>query len=239
MEAPLLQELPGVPSLPNQNVCTVLSEPVSVGNRLAELNASLNEALLREVSEHGYRARIEATELHPPTAAGSYHWHAAVYAIRSMLAERGWKPEDSRNCPFIVSPDRTIAIVVMTGDSDTGCVDGYPTNQAEKGVVLKQAVANNQAQLKLFDAGSVSAKLANSKEATQLWVLLYHVAVGSNGKAEIRVELSLPSQFEKKKIIGWRERIILASILPDGESMIHDDTPTGPIDVPVERRTGT
>lgn len=239
MEASLLQELPGVPSLPNQTVCTVVSEPVLVASRLTELNPSLNEALLREVSEHGYRARIEATELHPPTAAGSYHWHAAVYAIRSMLVERGWKHEDSRNCPFIVSPDRSVAIVVMTGDSDTGCIDGYPTNQAEKGAVLKQAIANNQKQLKLFDAGLVSAKLANSKDATQLWVLLYHVAIGSNGKAEVRAELSLPSQFERKKIIGWKERIILASILPDGEAMIQDDAPTGPIDVPVERRTGT
>jgi len=239
LEAPLLQNLPGFPPLSNQTVCTVVSEPGLVTSRLSELNPSLTEGLLREVSEHGYRARIEATDLHAPTAAGSYHWHAAVYAIRSMLAEQGWKPEVSRNCPFIVSPDRTIAIVVMTGDSDTGYVDGYPTNQAEKGAVLKQAIANNQTQLKLFDAGSVSSKLANSKDATQLWVLLYHVAVGSSGKVEIRIELSLPSHFEKKKIIGWRERIILNSILPDGESMIHDDAPTSPIDVPVERRTGT
>ena len=235
----MLQELPGVPSLPYKTECTVISEPALVASRLSELNASLNEELLREVSEHGYRARIEATELHPTTAAGSFHWHAAVYAIRSMLVEQGWKPEDSRNCPFIVSPDRTIAIVVMTGDSDTGCIEGYPTNQAEKGAVLKQAVANNQRQMKLFNTGLVSAELANSKEATQLWVLLYHVTVGSNGKAEIRAELSLPSQFEQKKIIGWRERIILASILPDGEALVQNDAPTGPIDVPIERRTGT
>jgi hypothetical protein len=239
MEASLLQELPGVPPLPNQTACKVVSDSVSVASRLSELNARLNEALLREASEHGYRARIEATELHPPTAAGSYHWHATVFAIRSLLVERGWKPENTRNCPFIVSPDRTIAIVVMTGDSDTGSIDGHPTNQAEKGAVLKQAVANNQKQLKLFNTGLVSTKLANSKEATQLWVLLYHVTVGSNGKAEVRAELSLPSQFDRKKIIGWRERLILASILPDSETLIQNDAPTGPIDVPIERRTAT
>lgn len=239
MEASLLQELPGVPPLPNKTVCKVVSDPVLVSSRLSELNARLNEGLLREASEHGYRARIEATELHPPTAAGSYHWHATVYAIRSLLVERGWKPENTRNCPFIVSPDRTVAIVVMTGDSDTGFIDGHPTNQAEKGAVLKQAVANNQKQLKLFNTGLVSTKLANSKEATQLWVLLYHVTVGSNGKAEVRAELSLPSQFDRKKIIDWQERLILASILPDSETLIQNDAPTGPIDVPIERRTGT
>lgn len=239
MEASLTQTLPGFPQVPNQTSCQVVSEPALVSFRLSELHASLDEPLLREVSEHGYRARLEATALHPTTAAGSYHWHAAVYAIRSMLTERGWKPEDLRNCPFIVSPDRAIAIVVMTGDPDTGRPNGNPTNQAEKGPVLKQAVAKNQEQLKLFDAGSVSETLAGSKEATQLWVLLYHVAAGPDGNDEVRVELSLPSRFERKKIVGWSERIILGSIQPDGEVGVLDDAPTGPIDVPVERRTGT
>lgn len=239
VEASLLQELPGIPPMPNQFVCKVVWEPALVSSRLSELSASLNEALLREVSEHGYRARIEATELHSTTAAGSYHWHAAVYAIRSLLVERGWKPENTRNCPFIVDPNRKIAIVVMTGDSDTGSIGGYPTNQAEKGAVLKQAVANNYKQLTLFNADLASTRLANSKEATQLWVLLYHVSTGSNGKSEIRAELSLPSEFERKKIINWKERIILSSILPDGEAFIQNDSPTGPIDVPIERRTGT
>ncbi|KAG0194114.1 hypothetical protein DFQ28_001250 [Apophysomyces sp. BC1034] len=240
VEPSLTQMLPGFPPLPNQTGCPIVSEPGRVSARLLELHPSLDEALLREVSEHGYRARLEATALHPTTAAGSYHWIASVYAIRSMLAERKWELKDSRNCPFIVSPERTVAIVVMTGDPDTGRPNGNPTNQAEKGSVLKQAVAQNQAQLKLFDAGSVSPTLAGPKEATQLWVLLYHVAVGPDGKDEVRVELSLPSQFERKQIVGWRERIILRSIRPDGElGGIQDDSPTGPIDVPVERRTGT
>lgn len=210
-----------------------------VSQRLAELHATLDEGLLKDVNEHGYRARIEATELHPTTAAGSYHWIACVFAIRSMLVERGWKKQDTRNCPFIVSPDRSVAIAVMTGDPDTGKPGGNPTNQAEKGTVLKQAVAQNQLQLKLFNPGRVASKLAQSKEATQLWVLLYHVAVSKDGKNEVRVELSLPSQFERKRIVGWTERIILASLKPDHKPAVQDDSPTGPIDVPVERRTGT
>ncbi len=238
-EATLLPMLPGFLNSSSYTTCTVVSEPDSVSARLSKLHPTLDLALLREVSEHGYRRRIEATDMHCTTAAGSYHWHESIYALRSMLSERGWKKEDLRNCPFIVSPDRSIALCLMTGDSDTGWIQGNPSNQAQKGVVLENAIARNQEQLKLFDANYVSSELAKTKEATQLWVLLYHVAIGSNGKTEIRAELSLPFEFEKKRIIGWRERLILSPILPDGESVNQSDAATGPIDVPIERRTGT
>ena len=235
----MLPMLPGFPDSRSQSSCRIVSEPKDIATRLTQLEATLDEALLREVSEHGFRRRIEATEMHCTTAAGTYHWHEAIYALRSMLSERGWKKEDLRNCPFIVSPDKSIALCVMTGDSDTGWASGNPSNQAQKGSVLENAIAKNQEQLKLFDANYISTKLANSKDATQLWVLLYHVAVGSNGQTEIRAELSLPSEFEKKRIVGWRERLILSPILPDGDSVTNTDAPSGPIDVPVERRTGT
>lgn len=231
--------LPGFHSSNSYSTCTVVSEPHTVSERLSQLHPTLDSALLREVSEHGYRRRIEATEMHSTTAAGSYHWHESIYALRSMLSERGWKKEDLRNCPFIVSPDRSIALCLMTGDADTGWIQGNPSNQSQKGMVLENAITKNQQQLKLFDANFISSELAKTKEATQLWVLLYHVAIGSNGKTEIRAELSLPSEFEKKRIVGWRTRLILTPILPDGESAIQSDIPTGPIDVPVERRTGT
>ncbi|WP_126220987.1 hypothetical protein [Burkholderia vietnamiensis] len=232
------QALPGIPALPSNADSLVISEPDLVAKRLSELQPRLDEALLREANEHGYRERLEATELHAPTAAGTYHWNGTVYALRSALAERGWAAENLRNCPFIVSPDRTVAIAVMTGDPDTGLTKGNPTNQAQKGAVIKQAVTNNQ-QLELFNPRLVTEDLANSKEATQLWVLLYHVALGADGKTELRAELSLPSRFERKQIIGWKERIVLAAIRPDSEPVIDQDAPTGPIDVPVERRTGT
>ena len=232
------QTLPGFPALLDGTDCRIVSEPKLVSARLSVLHTSLDDALLREVNEHGYRERLEATASHPPTAAGTYHWNGAVFALRSSLAERGWVAENLRNCPFIVSPDKRIAVAVMTGDPDTGLIGGQPTNQAQKGAVLKQAVANNR-QLELFDAGLVSSDLARSKEATQLWVLLYHVALASDGQTKIRAELSLPSRFERKQIVGWAERIILEAIRPDGELDISHGTPPSPINVPVERRTGS
>lgn len=237
LEASLSETLPGFPALPSSAQTSVISEPELVAVRLSELHESLDEALLKEANEHGYRVRLEVTELHAPTAAGSYHWHSTLYAVRYALTAREWNPENLRNCPFIVSPDRKVAIAVMTGDADTGLVKGKPTNQAQKGAVLQRAVAQNQ-QLELFDPAVVK-DLASSKDATQLWVLLYHVAVGADGKPEIRSELSLPSRFARKQIVEWSQRLILAAIRPDSEPIIGQDEPTGPIDVPVERRTGT
>lgn len=239
MEALLKPMLPGIPDLRPSSLCTVTVDTDAVAARLSELHPTLDMVLLREVSEHGYRRRVEATDMHSTTAAGTFHWHESIFALRTMLSERGWRKEDVSNCPLIVSPDRTIALSLMTGDNETGWPQGNPSNQAQKGAVLETAVARNQQQLKLFDAKYVSATLSNRQEATQLWVVLYHVAVGTSGNTEIRMEVSLPSEFEKKRIVGWRERLILAPIAPGGDGAAQHDLPTGPIDVPIERRTGS
>lgn len=212
----------------------VKTEPAVVSRRLAELHESLTEPLLREANEHGYRARAEVTLAHPPTAAGTYHWGEFVFALRTSLAQRQWSLKNHKNCPFVLSPDKSIAILVMTGDADTGIAGGRPTNQAQKGVVLKEAVSANQ-QYELFELAALS-KLERANNGTQMWVLLYHVGVGKDGRTEIRAELSLPSRFERKKIAGWTERILLGAIRPDGEHDVIHDVPTGPVDVPVERR---
>ncbi|KVS70642.1 hypothetical protein BSTAB16_5655 [Burkholderia stabilis] len=131
----------------------------------------------------------------------------------------------------------------MTGDMDTGLETGNPTNQASKGAVLRQAVDRNR-QLEMFDPAIIT-DLANSEDATQLWILLYHVAVGADGKPELRAELSTPRRFDRKQIVEWSERLILEALRPESEPFMDQDSPTGPIeptgpiDVPVERRTGT
>jgi hypothetical protein len=201
---------------------------------LVELHDSLDEGLVREANEHGYRARLEATPAHPTTAAGTFHWHETVAALRTALLERDWIKKDPQNCPFIVSPDKSVAILVMTSDIETGVVNGSPRNQTQKGAVLKQAVSDNY---ELFETAMIS-KLERAKNGTQMWVLLYHVGVDPNGRTELRAELSLPSRFERKKIVGWTERIILGAIHPDGDYDVRIDKPLAPapVEVPVERR---
>lgn len=215
----------------------IIDDPAEVATRLQALDSVLEQELLLEANQRGYEARLEATPAHARTAAGTLHWHAFVPALRGALAERGWSIRDERNCPLVISPDKSMAIVVMTGNIETGKPYGNPTNQADKGTVLDEAVQHN-VQYQLFESQAIS-KLSKTEGGTQLWVLLYHVEAGSNGMKEIRTELSLPSDFQHKKIVRWAERIILRPLSGEPTTPVIAPLPITPFDVPVERKTGT
>lgn len=223
-------------SLSQQPACIVV-HPAEVDARLQQLDPALTQDLMLEANQRGYEARLEATIAHAPTAAGTLHWHAFVPAIRLALKEQGWIIKDHKNCPLIISADRSMAIVVMTGNSETGKELGNPTNQADKGAVLDEAVQKN-IQYQLFENAALN-KMQKGGGGTQLWVLLYHFDAGAKDAREIRTELALPSSFHKKKIVGWAERIILRSIPTDPSISIAPSLPIDPIEVVVERKTGS
>lgn len=219
-----------------QRACVIV-DPVKVAPRLSKFNTTLTEELLLEANMRGYEARLEATLAHAPTAAGTFHWHAFVAALRLALKAEGWTIKNHLNCPFVISPDKSISILIMTGDIDTGKEFGLPKNQADKGRVLSDAIDFNQTY-ELFENEAMS-HLEKGTSGTQLWVLLYHAERGLKGSVkEIRTELSLPSRFEKKKIVGWAERIILRPLTVGSEPDVKRTVPADPIDIPVERRAG-
>lgn len=228
LEATLLLESSYVPS------SRIFAEPTEVIARLLDLDPTLDQEVLLEANMRGYEARLEATPLHAPTAAGTYHWHSFVASLREALVQRGWSTKDHKNCPFVISPDKSVSILVMTGDVDTGVVEKCPANQADKGAVLNEAVQQNR-QYELFENAAISA-LQRGQAGTQLWVLLYHVERDGAAKKEIRTELSLPSRFEKKKILEWSDRIILRSMPLDQPPVIEHAESTETIDIPVERK---
>lgn len=222
---------------PSPQPARIVVHPADVDARLQELDPALTQDLMLEANQRGFEARLEATLAHAPTAAGTLHWHAFVPALRLALKVQDWIIKDHKNCPLIISADRSMAIVVMTGNSETGKEYGNPTNQADKGAVLDEAVQKN-IQYQLFENSALN-KMQKGDGGTQLWVLLYHVDAGVKDAREIRSELSLPSNFHKKKIIGWAERIILRSIPTDPSTRITPSLPIEPIEVVVERKTGS
>ena len=122
------------------------------------------------------------------------------------MADKGWQPLDRRNSPLIISQDQRIAIVVMTGDAETGRdSERQPRNQAEKGGVTQSYVeANSQAKLLYADALTQAEQQGAS--GTQVWVLLYHY---DKMLDEVRFE---PNDFHKGYITSWAERLILGSL---------------------------
>lgn len=215
---------------------TIVDDQALVDARLQELHPDLTTVLIRNAIRGGLAGRNEVTRASAPTAAGVQQWLKTVEDLRTMLAALQWHIHEQQNCPFISSPDRSVSIVVMTGNSETGKV-GFedPTNQAEKGVVAEKFAQKNS-QLELFNRGSF--KLAKDKQTeTQVWALLYHYDKVLN---EVRFELSLPTGFDKKKITEWGMRLILGSITNNpADFTIQKDAPNAPATVNVEPKTGS
>ena len=215
---------------------TIVDDPALVETRLLELHPDLTTILFRSAIRGGLAGRNEVTRASAPTAAGVLQWLKTVEDLRTLLAALQWHIHEQQNCPFISSPDRSISIVVMTGNCETG-KNGFedPTNQAEKGAVAENFIQQNS-QLELFNRDSF--KLAKEKQKeTQVWALLYHYDKVLN---EVRFELSLPTGFDNKKITDWGVRLILGSIPNNpADFTIRKDEPNAPAAVEVEPKTGT
>ena len=215
---------------------TIIDNPVQVEERLQELHSDLNAILIRDAIRGGLGGRNDVTRASAPTAAGVQQWLKTVEDLRTLLAALQWHIHEQQNCPFISSPDRSISIVVMTGNSETG-KNGFedPTNQAEKGAVAESFVQQNS-QLELFNQESFKLVKEKQKE-TQVWALLYHY---DKVLKEVRFELSLPTGFDNKKITEWGIRLILGSIPNDpSDFTIRKDEPNAPASVEVEPKIGT
>lgn len=215
---------------------TIVDDPALVEARLQELHPDLKAILFKDAVRGGLESRNEATRASAPTAAGVQQWLKTVENLRTLLAAYQWKIHEQQNCPFISSPDRSLSIVVMTGNSETG-KNGFedPTNQAEKGAVAESFIQQNS-QLELFNRDSFNLAKEKQKE-TQVWALLYHYDKVLN---EVRFELSLPTGFDNKKITEWGVRLILGSIPNNpADFTIRKDEPNAPAAVEVEPKTGT
>jgi hypothetical protein len=215
-----------------------IDDPAKVEARLRELHPDLSLTLFRNAISGGLSGRNDVTRASAPTAAGIQQWLKTVEDVRTMLAALHWHLHEQQNCPFVSSPDRGISIVVMTGTSETG-KDGFedPSNQAEKGAVAEYFVQENSRQLELFNQRSFRLAKRRSQTMTQVWALLYHY---DKTRKEVRCELSFPTEFSKRKITQWGERLFLGSVANNpGDFTIRKDEPNAPVTVDVAPKTGT
>ena len=169
-------------------------------SRLTELGltVSMVERVVR-------RADAEAsicTEFDPPIIAGLTRWGRATRFLREELVPLGWTYDNPRLLARTIHPRGEFAIVVATGDQQTGVADGIPpTTKHRKGDATVEAVEIN-GQL-AFDFGS-SWEPGPVDDGLLTWFLLFYV-----DEHEFRAELSLPNEIQDGWITGWAERIIL------------------------------
>lgn len=143
------------------------------------------------------------TPLHPRTSAGIYVWSEGVHSLRQQLVPEGWEAADDQNFALISHPTGSHAISVAGASAGTGIPTMIPRTASAKGVVTRNAVAQNQRSF--WDDDSMWAGGRPSAAIQQVWLLLIHLTPDG----EVRSEVSLPSGFTGDRVAKWRERILL------------------------------
>jgi hypothetical protein len=208
---------------------SVYVEPDDVKARLASMG--LTSEPLVHAARRWYLSWISFTANHPAFAIGIAAWMEAVAALREGLMPLGWLRSDERNYALAIHPDGSMAINIASGDAGTGIPTASVSNRAPKGASTADAISVNQVQLDL-DLPIPDMPHVRGDEGPLTWFLLLHRA-----GAEVRCELSLPSQLSADgRITRWQERIMLPSI-PLDDTDVEIVAPEGSeLDIDVKRK---
>jgi len=213
----------------------VYLDPIETNHRLADLG--LTEPMLTESVDRGLAAWASCTANHPPQFAGISMWAEATCRVRELLIPEGWNRLNECNLPLTVNAAGTIAISVSSGDEFTGDATNEPCTKSSKGPRTRIAVADNEAQYKLFPDMALTPEDLKNLGARETWILLFHRNYENH---EVRCELSRPINISAEgKVDGWAERIILKSRPFGGDRLeIHNAEPpqTPDIKVNISRR---
>lgn len=211
---------------------TLYQEDPEVRTRLEDLGIP-PEALLR-AARRGAGGFVSTTNFHARSAGGTYLYHETTAALRLELVPGGdWDHDEDDSQPRVYSDKSGVAIVVLTGDENTG-IEGSrdPRSRNAKGGATRRKVHDNLGQLALFSLSPTGAERTADEDAMMTWVFL--VAIVDD---EVRAELSLPNDLDdENRPCAYHERILLPSQPLDGAfvaptELPGDEGPEADIDV--------
>lgn len=213
----------------------VYSESIDVRRKLSDLGVS--EEVLSEAVTRGQAEARARTDNHPPMYRNLTPWGETTCALRESLSRDGWKRSDEGNLPFTVNADSTLAILVSTGDQNTGNRDASPCTKCSKGPRTVDAVESNQLSLLPVALTPEEIKAIQNAESRVTWMLLFYLDLT---KRELRSELSSPIDMNREgQVADWAERIILTTMPFDGDVIrVTPEVPQTPtINVDVKLRS--
>src|SRR4051794_4676727 len=100
-------------------ISRIRNEPWDVEPRLSALGLAPSDTL-RSVAEAAFSAWAEGTPNDPVPAPGYHFYAAATRTLREVLAPLGWRRLNESNQALVIHPSENRAIVVATGDENTG-----------------------------------------------------------------------------------------------------------------------
>jgi hypothetical protein len=215
----------------------ITKAPIGIRHELAVLG--LTPEIVQGAVQFGESFRAACTIYDPRIFWGTTAWARTLRGLRESLQKLGWRPDHTSNFETVVSPDRTRAISVSTGDIETGKYNPphEPKLKHAKGIMYQAAIDVNTW---LFEDMALDAKRKTDRllEAHKriLWILLMR----RDGDT-VYSELSLPFKLTNGQVDGWKHRIILepfeAEPLNDGVDDSDDDDGGSEIEVEVVRRS--
>lgn len=202
-----------------------IEEAAEVSSHLSSMgltSSMLSRAVLAGAG--GYNA---TTAFHPTSGPGTYLYQEATAGLRRSLHKSGdWTFDEQDRQPRTYSVERGVAIVVQTGDENTGIDTGRePKTRNPKGVATLKKVTRNSEQLALFNMAPAQWTRARTGELLT-WILLIAVV-----EDVVRSELSLPKEWGSDgKPCGWHVRLLLEEQPLGGvQSQDSDQTETSTI----------
>lgn len=216
----------------------------SVRATLDAMGLESNE--LRAAVLAGYEESSRITPNDVATRAGYIEWATPLRYLGDTYVPRGFKRARPGGFEVLRSPDDAFDVAVTRGNFTTGLEDGMPSTYTTRGPLTGQAIRGNRNQLRLdsnvlsFDRRRVDP-VAGPGHWT--WLLLHY---RDEMLEEIRVELSIPVEFDGSEVEGRRgtvthfePRLILPSIsVSDAGADIHNNEDEGDdeIDISISRR---
>jgi hypothetical protein len=122
-----------------------------VRTRLAEIDVGLTIEILHEAALQGELGRASCSENHPRLAGPFNAWADSTRSLRDQLLPVGWTKSDEANYALTISPDYQHALVVASGDENTGSLTFAPKTRSPKGPRTHEVVTRNAVQLHLFE----------------------------------------------------------------------------------------
>lgn len=203
--------------------------PESAAQRLRDLGLELED--IQASVRAGGTARRTCTINDPKPFPGYLQWATIVRTIRERTAPQRWSARDMLHMPGIVSPDGSLAVIIVPGDAGTGTNHDVRTRR-KRGRATRVAVTSNQLTLQ-YEGFLVADDDATDVGNVLTWMLLTY----STGN-EIRLELSLPDGIVDGRVVHWKHRIALPTVTFDSLAITIDDDddegPAGAYEVTVE-----
>jgi hypothetical protein len=132
------------------------------------------------------------------------------------------------------NPDTGVALLVSSGNINTGNKNKTPMTKNPKGKGTKSIVSKNLESCSMFPEFEKQNTVEYS--TGPYWYFLYCI---DNNKREMRVEISLPVEMDYfgSKIDGWKTRLIQPAIDLESSPILPPPEFAGPDDFEIRRKS--